>query len=1035
MGQINCYIPIKLCITGRLSDTQLEQLGETLTRTLRERIAFAERAILTASGDSSQWSDRISREVVDGSRLSQSEQTYRIPFYNGGGTEQPVSLEAWTTTSETRQVQQLTYFSDLQQVFDAIKQFYPNPRPRGNTFFGVYGYWEEDAKPYLFYVSELTLRGTARERFQLSFIQLSWGRLENGEFIPGDEPIPVEIGARYRLEALPKPKVHRRVTYEVILQAESDDSTRPIFMPASLLRGRAIQFGVSGGTVEQIILTETLSQWLLWWYEKFHVPDEVRHNSLVKAVFADWELGGKRNKFNDPLHFNLYYASFYKAFCQQIALEMLTTSRQHMKDWLAQLNSDRSQWQTRFNNILQGLRPAAEQTQNLRQQVTTSETTLESLRQELAPLESRYQDQQRYGSLPGGVIGAEELEPLQGRIAEVKIQIETAQNEIGRLASLFQRAEQLNPLLTLLTIRGGQTVRNLETAFLDFNTGEQVVTYLQEQLQWLIRKTKEAEQKIPNDVDIYKLEIVQEEANRQLADWFGSHPPFRESVENLLNRGGLLEWLGLAGALLVLTFLCPPVGVAISLGVSVGTAYRSVSRAMQLSDLSQVRIAQQGFRPFVSDAEVSAAITQAVVDVVFALFEAGMLARSATQAARQTAQRQATRQLGESLERIAVGWRQLESWPDSLTQSIRQRLLEQARTGNIDELVASVKQAMLQYYDNRLLQLQQDFERLLETNPSLSDLQGWIAREFPPPQQFLEELTQRELRSGERLFEETVGERLANQRLKPETVSQAQRTTALSELEQQAATRTEAEAAEEASRVARAERPSTGGGAVTASSVVASTRVEARLLSRGYTAEAIETLIEAGLNVQRGSRLYRQLLSAGQTVRDFINTFYRTPGIEQVITNWAAGGNAQEGARFIMRYCLQELRNTSIRFEWPVGIRYTSTGGETWARYVDIVIDGGTRVNPGNTLYVELKSWTRSTLARSSGRIRFQLTRDRALFDPNSIRWVFNSRKVSWKEVLDTFVKIIRDDPYLAQVWGGTDDEIRAAVSPLIKVF
>jgi hypothetical protein len=411
MGQINCYIPIKLCITGRLSDTQLEQLGKTLTKTLRERIAFAERTLKAASFNSYQWSDRISREVIDGSRLSQSEQTYRIPFYDGGGTEHPVTLEAWTTTSEIRQVEELTYFSDFQQVFDAIKQFYPNARPRGNTFFGVYGYWEEDAKPYLFYVSELTLRGTARERFKVSLIQLSWGRLENGEFIPGDEPIPVEIGARYRLEALPKPKVHRRVTYEVILQAESDDSTRPIFMPVSLLRGRAIQFGVSGGTVEQTILTATLSQWLLWWYEKFHVPDgEVRHNSLVQAVFADWERGGGRNELN-PLYFNFYYALFYKAFCQKLALKMLATSRQHMIDWLAQLNRERTRWQERFNNLLQGLRPEVELLQSSRQQVASNR--LESLRQELAAREKDYQDQQRYGSLPGGVVTLEDLEQLR----------------------------------------------------------------------------------------------------------------------------------------------------------------------------------------------------------------------------------------------------------------------------------------------------------------------------------------------------------------------------------------------------------------------------------------------------------------------------------------------------------------------------------------------------------------------------------------------------------------------------------------------
>jgi hypothetical protein len=48
--QINCYIPIKLCITGRLSDAQLEQLAETLMRALAARISFAERTIAQRQG-------------------------------------------------------------------------------------------------------------------------------------------------------------------------------------------------------------------------------------------------------------------------------------------------------------------------------------------------------------------------------------------------------------------------------------------------------------------------------------------------------------------------------------------------------------------------------------------------------------------------------------------------------------------------------------------------------------------------------------------------------------------------------------------------------------------------------------------------------------------------------------------------------------------------------------------------------------------------------------------------------------------------
>jgi hypothetical protein len=43
--QVNCYIPIKLRITGRLSDSQLDGLSDTLVRALAARISFAERTI------------------------------------------------------------------------------------------------------------------------------------------------------------------------------------------------------------------------------------------------------------------------------------------------------------------------------------------------------------------------------------------------------------------------------------------------------------------------------------------------------------------------------------------------------------------------------------------------------------------------------------------------------------------------------------------------------------------------------------------------------------------------------------------------------------------------------------------------------------------------------------------------------------------------------------------------------------------------------------------------------------------------------
>lgn len=85
MAQINCYIPIKLRIVGELNDAQLEQLGQTLVRTLQARIAFAERS-LAARYNLTDWGGASeSRETYDPAYADGADATYQIPSYNGGG--------------------------------------------------------------------------------------------------------------------------------------------------------------------------------------------------------------------------------------------------------------------------------------------------------------------------------------------------------------------------------------------------------------------------------------------------------------------------------------------------------------------------------------------------------------------------------------------------------------------------------------------------------------------------------------------------------------------------------------------------------------------------------------------------------------------------------------------------------------------------------------------------------------------------------------------------------------------------------------
>ncbi|RAQ94209.1 tetratricopeptide repeat protein [Thermogemmatispora tikiterensis] len=225
-------------------------------------------------------------------------------------------------------------------------------------------------------------------------------------------------------------------------------------------------------------------------------------------------------------------------------------------------------------------------------------------------------------------------------------------------------------------------------------------------------------------------------------------------------------------------------------------------------------------------------------------------------------------------------------------------------------------------------------------------------------------------------------------------------------------------------------------GAPQATSALASGRAIApRLLDKGFSSEALEALQKAGLDISEKSTLARQLMAAGDTTRDFINAFYNCPGIERVISSWARGGETQVGVRFVMKYCLGRLKGTSVMFEWPAGILDTAAGGETWARYIDVVVEGGSRVHPGEAIAIELKSWTNQTLTKSTGKVTSQLVRDTALYGPGNVRWVFDGTKISREEVIETFLKIITNDDYLAANWGNSTVEIRQAIEAMVEVY
>ena len=208
---------------------------------------------------------------------------------------------------------------------------------------------------------------------------------------------------------------------------------------------------------------------------------------------------------------------------------------------------------------------------------------------------------------------------------------------------------------------------------------------------------------------------------------------------------------------------------------------------------------------------------------------------------------------------------------------------------------------------------------------------------------------------------------------------------------------------------------------------------------------------EAQIHPSDLEKLYKKLNSAGETTQQFINSFHDAPNFEQVVLNWAksqvwtkAGEwqrtqSMRSGTYFLMKYCVANLQGRKVRFEWPQGIKHTSWGEEIWARYVDVVVEDGSRVKPGDTLYHELKSWTEWTLRRKTSSpygLQYQLVRDTALFGPERIRWVFDGgKKLTKEKVIAEFLKVIKGDKYLLEKWGRDDKAIREALERVIEVF
>jgi hypothetical protein len=765
-------------------------------------------------------------EPFDPLRYDEQTGTYYVPSYDDKGRKRPLPLASTGVAQSGEASVTLTYFSTSEQVLAAIINFFPDVRPRGNTRYGVYGIWGETSLPTLFWVEGVIEEGTAKGHYKLDILTLISGELKDGHFVPSpaNTPAALVLGARYRQEGLLTPRTHKGVTYSIVQNVEGSRAFHPVFLrPADeqRLRGKVIRFGVAAEPVQEIVVHGTRSSpapqttepttapaqpqipvWALWhndwlpaepqegfapalwkWYVWFNVrPASVRANPLVQKAFNKLEADGEWEHFN-PLFLYIHYGQFYKAFCQQVAIDMLATSRSNMTDLIAQLDKDSSTVDKHLTSILQWLYEPVQTVRETRGKAVDPW----ALEAQLANRKRDKEFQDGGGILPAGVVTQQDLDDLQTQIDAAKAAISQMPEDEQHTAEILGLAEQLDPLLIILTLNEGSqsslenaVARFGQTATSNGSAGD-AIAHIRRELNWLIDKTKSAEQELGKDVDIaYKLSFVQEVANQQLAAWFEADPFFRQQVQKMIEGPGLLAWIGLGIGLLVVTFAFPPLGAALAAGVSVTLAIGSVREALRLARLSNVRIAQAGFRPLVTDTEVTLAIVQATVDVVFAVVDLGALGKSLSKLGSGAA-REAAGALGRAIEPVLAGWRLFGQWPEKLLQSMRSQITAELERGGsavwkslgeaerktlVEELLLAAQEQMHARYRLRLGRLQRDFAAALESGKlKPRDIEKWLRREFPRPQQFFDDLAKSELQSGGTLFEDTVGRRLAG--LKP----------------------------------------------------------------------------------------------------------------------------------------------------------------------------------------------------------------------------------------------------------------------------
>ena|GEM_PF-2590908 len=121
MPQVNCYIPIKVCIRGRLSDAQLDELGESLARAVAARIATAQQRISSSQhGQPTRGAAEIIKQAYEAARHDVVSEKYRVSSYQGQGAAAAVSIQERAARQRQLETVQKQEQSALRRIHELL---------------------------------------------------------------------------------------------------------------------------------------------------------------------------------------------------------------------------------------------------------------------------------------------------------------------------------------------------------------------------------------------------------------------------------------------------------------------------------------------------------------------------------------------------------------------------------------------------------------------------------------------------------------------------------------------------------------------------------------------------------------------------------------------------------------------------------------------------------------------------------------------------------------------------------------------------